>query len=146
MLVLEVEKVSTGSVVPLLLNSNAPPVKFMAPPPVFALVKALSTKLAPVSCVMVKVPPNEPVKRIAVFDALNGVTDQFGPVDHDTAPLVLLFVYVACARAVPISGKKNTTANKSEVREEGTEDRVGINRIWGEFTKVSKPHSPEIVK
>ena len=95
---------------------------------------------------MVKVPANEPVKRIAVFDALNGVTDQFGPVDHDTAPLVLLFVYVACARAVPISGKKNTTANKSEVREEGTEDRVGINRIWGEFTKVSKPHSTEIVK
>ena len=95
---------------------------------------------------MLKVPPNAPVKRIAVFDALNGVTDQFGPVDHDTAPLVLLFVYVACARAVPISGKKNTTANKSEVREEGTEDRVGINRIWGEFIKVSKPHSPEIVK
>ena len=76
---------------------------------------------------MVKVPPNAPVKRIAVFDALNGVTDQFGPVDHDTAPLVLLFVYVTCAWAVPISGKKKTTANKSEVREEGTEDRVGIN-------------------
>ena len=81
-----------------------------------------------------------------MFDALNGVADQFGQVDHDTAPLVLLFVYVTCARAVPISGKKKTTTNKSEVREEGTEDRVGIDRLWGEVILVFKPHSPDFVK
>ena len=81
-----------------------------------------------------------------MFAALNGVADQLGPVDHDTAPLVLLFVYVTCARAVPISGKKKTTTNKSEVREEGTEDRVGINLLGGGFIGLKKAYSPDFVK
>ena len=81
-----------------------------------------------------------------MFDELTGVADQFGPVNHDTAPLVLEFVYVTCARAMPISGKKNTTANRNEVREEGTEDRVEIDRLRGGVTQVLKPHSPDFVK